>query len=177
MLLDIILLILVIIAIVKGYQRGLIVGIFSFLAVLIGLAAAMKLSTWMADYLGENTSVSRHWLPFLSFAVVFIGVVLLVRLGANLVQKAVALVTLGWLDKLGGIILYVLLYIFVYSVVLFYAVQLHLVKEQTTLDSACYSWISPLGPWVINAFGHILPFFRDMFTDLQEFFGGVAAKR
>ncbi len=174
MLLDILYLVLLIIAIVKGFQRGLIVGIFSFLAVVIGLAAAMKLSTLMAVYLGNNTSVSKQWLPFLSFTLVFIGVVLLVRLGANLLQKGVALVTLGWLDKLGGILLYVLLYTFVYSVVLFYGVQLHLVKDKTIEDSVCYAYISPLGPWVINAFATVLPFFRDMFSDLQHFFGGMA---
>jgi membrane protein required for colicin V production len=173
---DGILVILLVIAAVKGFQRGLIVGIFSFLAIIVGLAAAMKLSAVTAAWLSESTSVSKDWLPFLSFALVFIAVVLLVRLGANLLQKTVELGMLGWANRLGGILLYVLLYVTVYSVVLFYAVSLHIIEPATAEKSVAYPWISPIGPWFINALGVILPFFRDMFHDLSAFFDGVSAK-
>ena len=53
MLLDIIFAALIVFAVLKGYQRGLIIGLFSLVAVIIGLAAAMKLSVVMADYLGK----------------------------------------------------------------------------------------------------------------------------
>ena len=51
MVIDIILLILLAFAIIKGYRNGFVVAIFSFLAIVIGLAAAMKLSTWVAGWL------------------------------------------------------------------------------------------------------------------------------
>jgi membrane protein required for colicin V production len=44
MILDLVFAVLIILAIIKGYQRGLIVGIFSLIAIIIGLAAAIKLS-------------------------------------------------------------------------------------------------------------------------------------
>ncbi len=47
MLIDIIVVILLVMAIFKGLRKGLIVAVFSFLAFLIGLAAALKLSTLM----------------------------------------------------------------------------------------------------------------------------------
>ncbi|MGZ8516355.1 MAG: CvpA family protein, partial [Chitinophagaceae bacterium] len=128
MFLDLILIIILILAVIKGYQRGLIVGVFSFVAVIIGLAAAMKLSTVVAGYLGDTIKVSDGWLPVVSFVIVFILVVLLIRLGANMIQKTVEISTLGWLNRLGGILLYVAIYAMVYSVVLFYAEQLKLVQ-------------------------------------------------
>ncbi|MET0635560.1 MAG: CvpA family protein [Chitinophagaceae bacterium] len=176
MMIDGILVILLILAAIRGFQRGLIVGIFSFLAIIVGLAAAMKLSAVVASWMEESTSVSKDWLPFLSFALVFIGVVLLVRLGANLLQKTIELGMLGWANRLGGILLYALLYITVYSVILFYAIGLNVIKPESLENSVSYPVISPVGPWFINTLGVILPFFRDMFHDLSGFFDGVAEK-
>ena len=103
MILDILAVIILIFAVIKGYQRGLIVGVFSFIAIIIGLAAALKLSAIAAGYIGKAINISDTWLPVISFAVVFIVVVLLVRLGANMIQKTVELSMLGWVNRLGGI--------------------------------------------------------------------------
>ena len=48
MVIDLIFAILIVFAIIRGYQRGLIVGLFSLVAVIIGLAAALKLSAVVA---------------------------------------------------------------------------------------------------------------------------------
>src|SRR3954467_3587340 len=106
MIIDIITLVLLVLAIFKGIRNGLVLAIFSFLAFIIGLAAAMKLSAVVAGYLGTNTSISQRWLPVLAFAIVFFIVVFLVRLGAKAIEGALKLVMLGWLNKLGGIIFY-----------------------------------------------------------------------
>ena len=88
---------------IKGYQRGLIVALFSVIAFIIGLAAAIKLSAVVAGYIGNAVKVSDKWLPIISFAVVFLVVVLLVRLGAKFIQKgALNLQCLGWLTGLAG---------------------------------------------------------------------------
>ena len=89
MLLDLIFALIIILAIFKGYQQGLVVGLFSLVAVIIGLAAAMKLSTVVAGYIGRAVKVSDEWLPVISFAVVFLVVVLLIRLGAKAIEKTV----------------------------------------------------------------------------------------
>ena len=174
MVIDVIFLILVVLAIIKGFRRGLIVGLFSLVAVIIGIAAAMKLSTVVADYLGSAVKISDQWLPIISFIVVFIIVVLLIRLGANAIERAVEVVTLGWLNKLGGILLYFAIYTIVFSILLFYAEQVQLVKPETIEKSITYNFIQPWGPKAINLFGSLIPMFRDMFTDLQDFFDGVS---
>ena len=167
---------LLIFACIKGYQKGLIVALFSVLAFIAGLAAALKLSSVVAAKLSASTSVSGKWLPVISFVLVFLIVVLLVNLGAKMLQKSVELVMLGWVNRLGGIIFYALLYSIVLSIFLFYAVQLHLVKNDSMMASRCYSFIKPLGPAIIDKLGSIIPFFRDMFNQLQHFFGTVSNK-
>jgi membrane protein required for colicin V production len=174
MLVDIIALILFVWGSFKGLRNGFVVGIFSFLAFIIGLAAAIKLSAVAAVYIGNSTNIGERWLPFIAFSIVFIIVVFLVRLGAKAIEGLLRVAMLGWLNKIGGIVLYVLLYFFIFSVLLFYAEQLHLIKKETLSSSVIYRYIQPLAPRIINALGYILPFFKNMFAELQDFFAGIA---
>ena len=176
MLIDLILVILLILAAIRGYRRGLIVGVFSFIAIIIGLAAAIKLSAVVANYVGASVKISDQWLPVISFAIVFIIVVLLIRWGANLIQRTVEITMLGWVNRLGGVVFYAAIYIIVFSVLLFYAGQIHLIQPATIEKSATYAYLQPWGPRVINSFAAIIPFFRDMFAELTGFFDGIAQK-
>ncbi|MEI9944167.1 MAG: CvpA family protein [Chitinophagaceae bacterium] len=176
MLLDLVFAVVLILAIFKGYQRGLILGVFSFIAIIIGLAAAMKLSAVVANYIGDNVNVSKEWLPVISFIVVFIIVVLLIRWGAKLLQRTVELTMLGWVNRIGGIVFYIAIYTIVFSVLLFYAGQVKLIQPATIEKSVTYSFVQPWGPKAINSLGAVIPFFKDMFTQLENFFDGVAHK-
>ena len=174
MVLDIIFAIIIVFAVFKGFQKGLIVAVFSFVAFFVGLAAALKLSAVVAGYIGKTVKVSDQWLPVISFIVVFIIVIILVHLGAKAIEKSVQAVMLGWVNRIGGIIFYLLLYIMVFSVLLFYAEQVKLIKLETLKESVTYEYVQPWGPKAINAFGKIIPIFRDMFSQLEEFFDKVS---
>jgi len=174
MIIDVIFAILMLLALVKGYRKGLIVAVFSLLAFIVGLAAAMKLSTVVADYIGEVIKISDKWLPVISFAIVFIIVVILVRWVAIIIERSAKMVLLGWVNRLCGIILYIVLYITVYSVVLFYVVQIKIIKPEVISASVTWPFIQPWGPKAIDGFGVIIPVFRDMFTQLEAFFGNIS---
>lgn len=174
MIIDVFIILILILATIKGYQRGLIVALFSMVGLIVGLAAAMKFSTLVAGYLGEAVKVSEQWLPLISFAVVFLVVVLLVRWGALLMQKSVQFVMLGWINRLGGILLFAAVYILIFSVVIFYTDQMDLIEVQTKQASVTYPYVQPWGPKVIEGFGKIIPLFKGMFTELQEFFGNIS---
>ncbi len=176
MLIDSVFIVLLIMAAIKGYSRGLIVAVFSFIAIIIGLAAAMKLSAVVAGWLFESTHISMTWLPVLSFAIVMFGVVLLVRLGANMVQRSVEFALMGWINKVGGILLYAAIYTTVFSVILFFAEKINMIKADTIMASKFYSFIQPWGPKAINGFGFIVPLFKGMFTQLESFFAAIGTK-
>lgn len=165
-----------IIAIFKGGRKGFIIAFFSVIAFIIGLAAALKLSATMATYLQNSVTISGKWLPFLSFAIVFLVVVLLINIGGKLIQKTFEMVMLGWLNRLGGIILYLLLYLIIFSIFLFYAEKIHLFPEATIQSSKTYPYILPWGPKVMEQLGRFIPIFKDMFTQLSDYFEGVSTK-
>jgi membrane protein required for colicin V production len=174
MLLDIIALILLVVALYKGLSKGLIVALFSFLSFFIGLAAALKLSVLVARNLGEHVNVSERWLPVIAFILVFLLVVFLVRLGAKGLEKIFQVSLLGWVNRLGGFFFYLLIYLFVFSILIFYADAIHILSESAKENSVAYSFLHPLAPGMIRMLGYIFPFFQDMFAELSRFFGEIA---
>ena len=174
MLLDLIYAVIIVLAVLQGYRRGLIVGLFSLVAIIIGLSAAMKLSIVAGGYISRVINISEEWLPIISFAVVFLLVVLLIRWGARAIEKTVEMVMLGWVNKIGGILFYAAIYTIVFSVLLFYAEQMKLLQPETINKSVTYSFVQPWGPKAINGFGAIIPVFKDLFGELEKFFDGVA---
>ena len=167
---------LILLAIIKGYQKGLILAVFSIIAFIIGLAAALKLSAVVAEHLKDNVNVSAKWLPFIAFALVFFVVVLLVRLGAKLIEKTFQAVMLGWLNRIGGILLYAALYLIILSIFIFYAEKLHLLQPATIQASATYKFILPWGPVIMDNIGRLIPVFKDMFGQLGDFFNSLSNK-
>ena len=167
---------LLILALIKGYQKGFIIAVFSIIAFILGLAAALKLSTAVAGYLKESISVSAKWLPFIAFALVFLIVIILVRLGAKLIEKTFQAVMLGWLNRIGGIVLYAALYLIILSIFIFYAEKLQLLQPAAVESSQTYHFIQPWGPKVMDNFGRLIPVFKDMFTELGDFFNSLSNK-
>ena len=100
----------------------------------------------------------------------------MVRLGAGLIEKTAELVLLGWVNKLGGIILYMALYTVMLSVLLFYAEKINVISAATIASSQTYPFIQPWGPKTINAIGSLIPVFKDMFLQLENFFAGISGK-
>ena len=168
---DVLFLLFMVLAVFKGLRQGFLLAVFSAIAFIVGLAAAVKLSAALAGYLKDSVHVSTRWLPVLAFVLVFLGVVLLVRGGARLIEAALDLAMMGWLNKLAGVLLYALVYTIILSVLLFYAVQVHLISASTRMASITYPVIRPWGPVVIEGFGKLVPLFKGMFTQLEEFFG------
>lgn len=170
MIIDLFTLLILVWAIMKGYGKGFVVAVASFFALYIGLAIALKFSVKVSHWL-ESNGHTGSWIPFLSFILVIIAVIILVRLGANLMQKLLELFLLGWLNKIGGMIIYILIFMSIYSTILFFAVKMNLLTINIINDSKTYAIIKPLGPGLIDLMGSIIPFFKGLFIELETYFG------
>ena len=170
-------LLLILLALFKGWRQGLVVAVFSLAAFVIGLAAAIKLSDTVAGWLEDSHGAPARWIPVLAFAIVFIAVAILVRWGARLVEKALDLAMMGWLNKLGGVLLYATLYAIVLSIILFYCVQIRIIPASALESSLVYPHIRSWGPAVIEELGQFIPVFKGMFGRLEDFFGRLVPKQ
>lgn len=154
MAIDLLFLGMMLVAVVKGIRNGLIIAIFSVVGWIVGLIAAFRFSDVAANYLHGILNLSARTLHIVSFLLVFILVMLLINLGAKLIEKTVELALLGWVNRLGGIVFYVLLYTLIFSVMIYFADRVKLISEETIASSRVYPWIQPLALIIQQPFLH-----------------------
>jgi membrane protein required for colicin V production len=171
---DIFVLILLAIAVFKGWQKGLVVGLFSLLAIIVGAAAALKLSSVAGAYMSDAFPNLAKWIPFLSFVMVFVLVVIAVKLLAKFIEETLEWTMLGWLNKLGGIFFFAILYMLVASIVLFYLNKLGFVSDTAKNTSQTYHILAPLAPTIMDGLGKLIPIFKDLFGELENAFETLA---
>jgi len=76
----------------------------------------------------------------------------------------------GWVNKIGGILMYLLLYGTLFSVVLFYFEKIQLVAPSVIAESKSYPYIHKAGPFAMEWLGKLVPFFKGMFEELSRYF-------
>lgn len=173
MALDIIGLILITLFFIRGYMKGIIVAVFSMLAILLGIIVSLKLSAKVAALLLERHIVTSGWAPLVSYVILFAGVFILVRLLAKAISSVTKAATLGWLNGLVGGALYGFMAAVVWSSVLWICTQMQLIDQPTLSASKTYPYLSKLAPWVFDKIGAVWPMVKDIFAELKQFFDNV----
>jgi membrane protein required for colicin V production len=173
MVLDIIGVALIILFFIRGYMKGFIVAAFSVLAIVLGFVASLRLSEKMATWLFDKGIITSGWGQIISFTVLFIGIILLVRVIAKAIEAGVKAVMMGWFNSLLGALLYSFMAAFIWSAVLWLCNQMHLLTPETIAYSKTYRYITPIAPWVCEKVGLIWPTAKSIFADLQTFFSNV----
>lgn len=173
---DILYFILLALALVKGYRKGLIVAVLSMVGLVIGIVAALKLSGAVAGLLTNEFSQLGYWAPAVAFFLVFITVLLLIRIVAGIAEATVSTVHLGWLNTLGGAVMYAAMTTLSFSVFLFFGDQMHLIDQVTMDTSFTYAFIAPWGPKTIEGLSVIFPSLKDLFFDMEAFFQQLSEK-
>lgn len=111
---DIIVGIILILALIIGFKKGLIIELASLVALIIGLFGAIKFSDITAQYL-SNYINSDH-IGIIAFIGTFILIVVAVHLVAKLVDKLVSAIALGAINRILGALFSLLKYAFILSV-------------------------------------------------------------
>jgi membrane protein required for colicin V production len=173
MIIDSIYLICLLIFLVRGYSKGIVIALFSVVAIIFGVLAALKLSGTVSKMLFSSGNGAAQWAPLVTYALIFLLVVWLVRLGARLIEKSFEAVALGWINKLAGAALYGFLISFVFSSLLWLLDKMQLINAETKAASKVYPLLDTLAPMVFSGIGNILPFAKHIFDDLSGFFDGV----
>lgn len=168
MILDVIFLVFLAIGFLHGFRRGLIRALFSFVGLFFGVLLALKYSYVVSDYLYREHIMETRLLPLVSFIAVFLIVVLLVNITARLVESAADAMLLGTMNKLIGGILEALLVVMLFSTVLWYLNEMHVMTAEIQEDSVTYNYLVGLAPDVLAFIGKIAPFFRDTFEHLEK---------
>ena len=170
MILDGILLILCIIAFIRGWKKGLLWAIVSVVAVLTGIIISLKFSHLLANYLFENDILKNQYTLILCFILLFIGTIFLFRAAIKFAESVLETFFLGWVNNLLGALLYCFFVLFLCSTFFWLTSKANLLKSSGKLDSKSYAFVQPLAPKTIEFITPYIPFFKTLFHDLETYF-------
>lgn len=102
----------------RGFKRGLIFEALMIIGLIIGLYAAFKFSSLVQGLLKNVVSDNSAILPFLSFALVFASVLLVMILFAKFLENILKITSLNLFNQIAGALLGIFKFGLVVSVVL-----------------------------------------------------------
>jgi membrane protein required for colicin V production len=161
---DIVLCIILLIGAFVGYKEGFLVGLFSFLALVLGVLGGFKLMGWAMIMLADNFNVDEKVLPYFAFAAVFIAIVIAVRLLGAALKASLDKTFLGRIDQFAGSLLGILKTAFLLSVMLWLleSFTFHL-PDRWTENSIILKPVAVFAPTLTRWLSEIFPVFRDVF--------------
>jgi membrane protein required for colicin V production len=137
----------------KGFTKGFVIVLASFVALVLGVLGAIYFSDYAAELLKNKTDIDEEYISIAAFSVTFMAIIFGVHLIAKIVNQAVKMVMLGPLNKVMGgvfsmlktvVLLSVMFYIFD-----FVNTQVSIVKRKTLNESMAYTSIRDITDAVI----------------------------
>lgn len=168
MVFDIILLILLAMAVYKGWTKGFIMAVFVFISYFVALALAFHFSGTVEGYIRTHSSSDSKWFSFLSFILVMIAGIIAVRLVGKLIEKSAELMLLGLVNKFLGILVMAIIYITFFAVTLVYCTRFGLVGDGQSNDSKSISYLLRYGHWLVSHFSEWLPALKNLFNETKD---------
>jgi membrane protein required for colicin V production len=161
---DIALIVLLIFGAYNGYKEGFLMGLFSVLAVLLGILGGFKLMGNAMVLLDQQFNIDETVLPYIAFAVVFILVVVVVNLIGKSIRASLDEDFLGKADQSAGALLGIFKTAFMLSVGLWIIQSLKVnLPDKWTENAWLYPKLSVLAPSVAQWVSEYLPLFDDVF--------------
>lgn len=159
---DIIICAIAAVALFKGFRDGLVRQVGGIAGLLLGIFLASKFSSLLSTYLHQWINASEQVVKSISFVVIIIAVVVLMNLLGILLEKILKVATLGWLNRLLGMVLSVAAAALVLGV-LFNLVDFineswfKLIPEETLKESA-------IVPVIRNISDVVFPYLKNFFN-------------
>ena len=161
---DIVILVVLAVGAFLGYRRGFLMELFFLFAIVLGVLIGFKLMGAGVEYLHKEFNADTTILPYLSFLIIFILVVILVTFLGKQIKNSVDKTFLGRVDAAAGAILGVLKYMFCVSVILWLISSFHYsLPAHWTKDSLFYPATAGFAPRVAGLFSGFLPVFKEIF--------------
>ena len=159
---------ILIVALLQGYRNGLIKAIISFFSLMIGVVLAFQFAGFVASQLKIYTKITSYWLPFIAFLIVLLGVMFLLRWMTGLLQQTADWLMLGWLNKLLGMMLYILIYGTILSAFIYFMTLLGIVEKPTMEASMSYSYLAKWWPYFMAKLSEWLPFIKQTLVQFSN---------
>ena len=148
---DIVLSVVLLLGVIQGFLKGFLVELAGLLALVLGIYAAIHFSDTTFAFLEDFISWDEEHLYWLSFAVTFIVVVILISILGRLLTKIVNLIALGILNRIFGAVFGFLKMAFLASLFFMFLSYSNIftIGEKTLAESILYPPIRQLAPEIL----------------------------
>ena len=133
--LDIIITVPLLYGILRGFSNGVIKEITSILGVILGVYIAINFSSHLQPKITETFELNKEIVPIISFAILFIAVLLSIRAIGYFLEKITKALTLGLLSKFLGAIFGFLKMTVLCSFIVFILIENNLINKKTKQES------------------------------------------
>lgn len=168
MILDVIFIVLLILAFFRGYKKGLIYSVLSFIAIFLGIFLAMNFSSMTAYWMSTVLDIPASIMPVFSFVVVLIVVILSIKLVAIIMEKMLMAISLNIFNRLAGAVFWGAIASIMFGVAIWLIDQANVFTPSIKAESFTFKYIVPLGPSAIDFVGSLIPFFKEAFYELNK---------
>lgn len=99
---DIVIFLLLLFAIWRGFKKGFIVELFTLLAVFAGLYGAVHFSDYISVKLRDDAGWEWEYVPVVAYAICFLAVGAMVYFGGRMLEKVIKVVQLSLVNRIAG---------------------------------------------------------------------------
>jgi membrane protein required for colicin V production len=155
--LDAIIVVVLILSLVSGFINGLVKEVASLAALIIGIWGAIKFSSFTAAKLYDYFDMTGHWVGVIAFLVTFGLIVVIIHFVGIMADKIVNAASLGFINRLLGIVFGLLKAVLIMSVVfvVFNAIDVRrpFLPKKIIEESRFYNPISDIAPAIFPIIG------------------------
>lgn len=153
-LLDIILGLLLLLGLWKGFTNGLLIELASILALIAGIYGAIHFSYIAGDYLTQQLNWEERYVTITAFTVTFLLIVIAVHFAGKLLTKIANIALLGLLNKIAGAVFGALKVAVILGAILVFFNRvnnnLRFISEEAQNESVLFGPIKEVGAVVFN---------------------------
>jgi membrane protein required for colicin V production len=162
--LDIVIIVFLVITAIIGFSKGFIKTISTLVGIILGVVLAERFSGSAADWL-STVLHNPILVKIAGFAIIFIGFMIISLIIASLLSKLLSLLFLGWVDRLGGAVLGLVIGGLVCSAILTPITKHNFVGIEGTVQG------SVLASFFVAHFNIVLPLLAKELSSVHQFFG------
>jgi membrane protein required for colicin V production len=155
--LDAIIVVVLILSLVSGFINGLVKEVASLAALILGIWGAIKFSSFTAAKLYDYFDMTGHWVGVIAFLVTFGLIVVIIHFVGIMADKVVNAASLGFINRLLGIVFGLLKAVLIMSVVfvVFNAIDVRrpFLPKKIIEESRFYNPISDIAPAMFPIIG------------------------
>ena len=150
---DIILSLVLLYGLVRGFFRGLLTELASLVGIVAGIYGAVHFSHFRSDFLTNQVEWKPPYIKLISFAITFVIIVVLVSLAGKMLTKVAAFAALGVVNKILGSAFGMIKSAFVASVIIMFFKatneRIEIVEDKTLSESILYEPVESIAPIIL----------------------------